>query len=82
MADEKEREQFLAVAQTIGLQAMELAPEQRLAFIKRTVAAIHRGYARQYGADPSTKEMADKLEKLTATLVKMIEESGGTVGHA
>lgn len=82
MADEKEREQFLAVAQTIGLQAMELPPEQRLEFIHRAVTAIHRDYARKHGADPSTAEMAERLEKMTATLVQMIEASGGTIGHA
>ena len=82
MDDEKEREQFLAVAQTIGLQAMELPPEQRLAFIHRAVTAIHRDYARKHGADPSTAEMAERLEKMTAALVQMIEASGGTAGHA
>ena len=82
MDDEKEREQFLAVAQTIGMQAMELAPEQRLTFIHRAVTAIHRDYARKHGADPSTAEMAERLEKMTATLVQMIEASGSTIGHA
>jgi hypothetical protein len=82
MDDEKEREQFLAVAQTIGMQAMELPPEQRLEFIHRAVTAIHRDYARKHGADPSTAEMAERLEKIIATLVQMIETSGGTLGHA
>lgn len=82
MADEMEREQFLAVAQTIGMQAMELPPEQRLEFIHRAVTAIHRDYARKHGADPSTAEMAERLEKMIATLVQMIEASGGTLGHA
>ena len=82
MADEKEREQFLAVAQTIGMQAMELPPEQRVEFIQRAVTAIHRDYARKHGADPSTAEMAERLEKMIATLVQMIEASGGTIGHA
>ncbi len=82
MDDEAERRQFVAIAQTIGMQAMELPPEQRLAFIKRAVTVIHRDYAAKHGADPSTADIADRLERLTATLVKMIEESGGTVGHA
>lgn len=82
MDDEKEREQFLAVVQTISMQAMELAPEQRMEFIHRAVTAIHRDYARKHGADPSTAEMAERLEQMTATLVEMIEASGGTLGHA
>ncbi len=82
MDDEKVREQFLAVAQTIGMQAMELPPEQRVEFIHRAVTAIHRDYARKHGADPSTAEMAERLEKMIATLVQMMEASGGTLGHA
>jgi hypothetical protein len=80
--ESKELEPFLAVAQTISLQAMELAPEQRSAFIHRAVTAIHLDYAAKHGADPSTAEMAERLETITATLVEMIEASGGSLGHA
>ena len=51
-------------------------------FIHHAVTAIYRGYAHKYGADPSTAEMAERLEKMTATLVQMIEASGGSIGHA
>ena len=80
--DERERLKILAISHMIGLQAMELPPEQRLEFIRQAVTAIHRVYAHKYGADPSTAEMAERLEKMTATLVQMIEASGGTLGHA
>jgi hypothetical protein len=46
------------------------------------VTAIHRNYAQKHGADPSTTDMASRLEKLTAALLRMIEESGGFIGHA
>ncbi len=45
-------------------------------------SAIHRAYAREHGSDPSTADMADRLEKMVTTLVKMIEETGGAIGHA
>ena len=80
--NDEERRQLITVAQTIGMQAMELPPEQRTEFIRRSVTAIHRDYAQKYGGDASTAEMADRLEKLTATLVKLIEESGGSIGNA
>jgi hypothetical protein len=80
--DESERRQFLAIFQTIGMQAMELPREQRLAFIHRAVTAIYRDYERKKEADPTTAEMAERLEKMSAALVRMIEESGGSVGHA
>ena len=80
--DHEERQQFLAMAQTIGMQAMELPPHKRPEFIKRAVTAIRRDFDRKHGADPSTAEIASKLETLTGMLVKLIEESGGTIGHA
>ncbi len=61
---------------------MELPPEQRLEFIHLAVMAIHRDYVHRHGADPSTAEMAERLEMMTATLVQMIAASGGTLGHA
>jgi hypothetical protein len=76
------RRQLITVAQTIGMQAMELPAERRAEFIRRSVTAIHRDYAQKYGGDASTAELADRLEKLTATLVKLIEESGGSIGNA
>jgi hypothetical protein len=59
--DEAEREQLIALAQTIGMQAMELPAEQRQKFIHRTIAAIHGDFARKHGTDPSTAEMAGRL---------------------
>jgi hypothetical protein len=46
------------------------------------VMAIRREFERKYTADPVTAEMADKLRAMIEAMVQLIEESGGSIGHA
>ncbi len=82
MDDEERQRLAVGLAQTIGMQAMELPANQRPEFIKRAVTAVRREFERKYVADPEIAEAADKLQALIETMVKIIEESGGSVGHA
>jgi RIO-like serine/threonine protein kinase len=82
MDDEERQKLALGLAQTIAMQAMELPAEHRPKFIKRAVTVVRREFERKYVADPDTGEAADRLQALVETMVKLIEESGGSVGHA
>ena len=81
--DDKERQTLaIGLAQSISMQAKELPPNQRPEFIKRAVLAVRTEFERQCGADPAMDEAAHKLHALIETMVELIEESGGSVGHA
>ncbi len=43
--NKEQRQQLIGIAQNIALQALELPPEKRPEFIKRTVAAIRSRYS-------------------------------------
>ncbi len=80
-ADQK-RAQVLGTVRAIAMAAMELPSHERQAFIERTVDMIRRKYEATHGADPDIIEMGRKLLELTREMVKVLEESGGTIGHA
>ncbi len=79
-----EERQRLAVGliQTIAMQAMELPADQRPEFIRRAVMAVRREFERKYTADPMLTEATDKLQAMIEAMVQIIEESGGSIGHA
>ncbi len=81
MEDEERRQLAVGLAQSIAMQAMELPANQRPEFIKRAVIAVQSEFERKYVADPEIAEAANKLQALIETMVKLIEESGGSVGH-
>ena len=86
--DEDEREkQFIAVAQAIAMKALEVPLDQRQAFIEAKISeakisSTRKGYEEKHGPDPKTAEQARKLLDLTRTMVRILEQSGGTIGHA
>ena len=82
MEDEQRKQLVNGLAQTIAMQAMELPAPQRPEFIKRAVTAVRQEFEHKYGPDPETGEAVDKLQALIETMVRIIEETGGTVGHA
>ncbi len=82
MDDEERQKLAIGLAQAIAMQAMELQADQRPVFIRRSVTAVRREFERKYVADPDIAEAADKLQGLIETMVAILEESGGSVGHA
>ena len=80
--NEEQRQQLIGIAQNIALQALELPPEKRLAFIQRTVAAIRHRYERKHGADPNAAKTADKLQAMSQAVMQILKEDGGQIGHA
>jgi len=82
MDREQERERILGVVRAIAMAAMELPREKRQAFVGRTVTMIRKRYERAYGADPDSAEQARRVLELTHEMVRVLEESGGTIGHA
>ena len=78
---EERRKQILGLVQTIAIAAMDLPPDERQAFIKRTVAMLRRNYEKTKGPDPDVADAWGKLLELTREIVKTLEESGGTIGH-
>jgi uncharacterized membrane protein len=80
--NKEQQQQLIGIAQNIALQALELPPEKRLEFIKRTVTAIRMRYERKRGADPSAAKTADKLQAMTQAVMQILEEDGGQIGHA
>ena len=82
MDDEERQRLIVGLAQTIAMQALEVPANQRQQFIKRAVTAVQTEFERKYGTDPNLAEAADKLQALIKTMVGLLEESGGSVGHA
>ena len=82
MDDEERQKLAIGLAQSIAMQAMELPADRRQEFIKRAVAAVRSEFERKFGGDPDLAEAASKLHALIETMVALLEESGGSVGHA
>ncbi len=81
MDDEERQRLIIGLAQTIAMQALELRADQRPQFVRRAVTAVQAEFERKYGPDPELTEAADKLQALIETMVALLEESGGSVGH-
>jgi hypothetical protein len=82
MDDEERQRLIIGLAQTIAMQALELPADQRPQFVRRAVTAVRTEFERKYGPDPELAEATDKLQALIETMVALLEESGGSVGHA
>ncbi len=82
MDTDQKRRQLLGTIHTIAMAALEIQPDDRPAFIKRTVTMVRRYYQQTYAADPDIAHLASKLPQLTREMVRTLEESGGTIGHA
>ncbi len=79
---EQRRKQILEMVRTIAIAAMEFQPDERPAFIEHTVATIRGNYEKAQGPDPELTDAWSNLLELTREMVKILEESGGTIGHA
>ena len=80
--DDERQQQVRGLAQVLAMKALEHPPDQREALIARAVARIRRDYEQQHGADPDTATQATRLLNLTRAMLRILEESGGCIGHA
>lgn len=82
MDDERQQQQVRGLAQVLAMGALEHPPDQREALIVRAVTRIRREHEQQHGADPDTAAQASRLLNLTRAILKLLEASGGCIGHA
>jgi hypothetical protein len=82
MDNGEEQGRLLEVAQALALRALDLAPDQRQEFIERAVAAIHKSFVHNHGAEPGSAKTAAKLQAMTEAVLHVLEEDGGQIGHA
>ncbi len=81
MDEEERRQQVRGLAQVLAMKALEHPPDQREALIERAVAKIRKDYEQKHGASPGTAAQASRLLNLAKAMLKILEESGGTIGH-
>jgi len=75
-------ERLMAVVNTIALDAIELPPEERQAFIQKEAQETRQLIAKSKGASPLADEFCEKLEQWIAAAVRLMENSGGAIGRA
>ena len=80
--DEKQRDKLVGLAQTLAMTALEHPPDQRQVLIKGAIEKLLNDFEQKHGPNPVNAELAKKLLSMTTALLKILEESGGTVGHA
>ena len=82
MDDEERQRLAVGLIQTIAMQAMELPADHRPEFIRRAVMAVRREFERKHTEAPILTEATDKLQAMIEAMVQIMEESGGSIGHA
>ena len=66
----------------LARRAMQLPPSERYAFIMDEIVAVRVAYEDKHGRHPNTSELDRSLRAWAQTLVKILEESDGTIRHA
>ena len=82
MDKEQEHKRLLEIVQSIAIAAMEAPPEHRTEFIERTVGQMCEIYGQKQGRFPIKPHQISRLLDLTKDMVRLLEQSGNTVGHA
>ncbi len=80
--DDQDRLFLEMVVTDLARRAMQLPPSERYAFIMDEIVAVRVVYEEKYGRHPNIFELDRNLRAWAQTLVKLLEESGGTSGHA
>ena len=66
----------------LARRAMQLPPSERYAFIMDEIVAVRVAYEDKHGRHPKMHELDRNLRAWAQSLVKILEEPGGTIGHA
>ena len=75
-------ERLMAVVNVIAMDTIELPPEERQAFIQKEVRDTRELIEKTKGASLLANEFWEKLEQLITVAVRLMENSGGTIGRA
>jgi len=75
-------ERLMSVVNIIAMDAIELPPEERQAFIQKEVRETRELIEKSKGASPLANEFCEKLEEWITAAVRLMENSGGTIGRA
>ena len=82
----KQAEQIGKLVNIFAMRVMEAPPEERQAYLGSQIGGFRRTFEHAYNTDEKeagcTSAFVDKVEELTRGLVRMLERSGGMIGHA
>jgi hypothetical protein len=79
---EQKDKQLLEIVQAIAIGAMEAPPDRRTEFIECALGKMCETYEKKQGRASLTAHQISTLLKLTKDMVRILETSGNTVGHA
>jgi hypothetical protein len=79
---EQKDKQLLEIVQAIAMGAMEAPPDRRTEFIECALGKMCETYEKKQGRASLTAHQISTLLKLTKDMVRILETSGNTVGHA
>jgi hypothetical protein len=79
--DQKHRD-LLKIVQTIAVAALDIPPDRRTEFIECMVGRMCELYGKKQGRAPIAAQRISMLLELTKDMVRILETSGNTVGHA
>ena len=82
MDQEQKDKQLLEIVRAIAMGAMEAPPDRRTEFIECTLGKMCKIYEEKQGRAPLAAHQIRMLLELTKDMVRILETSGNTVGHA
>ena len=80
--DDQDRIFLEMIVTDLARRAMQLPPTERYTFIMDEIVAVCVTYEEKHGPHTNIRELDRRLRAWGQTLVKILEESGGTIGHA
>ncbi len=80
--DDQNRLFLEMIVTDLARRAMQLPPSERYAFIMDEIVGVRVAYEDKHGRHPNISELDRSLRAWAQTLVKLLEDSGGTTGHA
>jgi hypothetical protein len=79
---EQKHKQLLEIVQAIAMGAMEAPSDRRTEFIECALGKMCEIYEKKQGRAPLAAHQFSMLLDLTKNMVRILETSGNTVGHA
>jgi hypothetical protein len=84
MDKQQQAERIQKIVDTIALNAIELPPDDRPAFIEGEIARVREAFRRTYEADPRlatyAMELVDQMDQWTREQIQALEAGGGKTG--